>query len=58
MSQVKLPKIKIKLQGNVDGVRTQDAEHIQINPSCLLSYLGIKGYANIASGTTYNVKKT
>lgn len=57
MSQVKLPKIEIKLQGNVDRARTQDAEHVQINPSCLLSYLGIKGYANIASGTTYNVKK-
>ena len=57
MSQVKLPKIKIALKGNIDRARTQSAEHCQINPSCLLSYLGIKGYANIASGTTAAVKK-
>lgn len=57
MSQVKLPKIEIALQGNIDRARTQDAEHCQINPSCLLSYLGIKGYGNIASGTTATVKK-
>ena len=49
MSQVKLPKIEVALEGNIDKARTQEAEHCQINPSCLLSYLGIKGYANIAS---------
>ena len=58
MSQVKLPKIKVTLQGNIDRARTQNAEHCQINPSCLLSYLGIKGYANIGSGISAAVKKT
>lgn len=57
MSQVKLPKIEVILQGNTDRARTQATEHCQINPSCLLSYLGIKGYANIESGTTAKVKK-
>ena len=49
--------IEVALIGNIDRARTQEAEHCQINPSCLLSYLGIKGYANIASGTTAAVKK-
>lgn len=57
MSQVKLPKLKVALMGNIDRARTQEAEHCQINPSCLLSYLGLKGYANIASGTTAAIKK-
>lgn len=42
MGAVKLPQIKLKAN-KVDG--TKDPDNQQINPSCILSYLGIRGLA-------------
>jgi hypothetical protein len=44
MSQIKLPQLEI----DADGTKTGDNE--QINPSCILNYLGIKGVARGNSG--------
>ncbi|UYL88446.1 major capsid protein [Microvirus sp.] len=49
MSQVKLPKIEVSLKGEYDAAAPSKGEFKQINPSCLLSYLGLKGYANLTS---------
>lgn len=51
MSQIKLPQIWVELNKNYDQPTSED-QWSQINPSCLLSYLGIKGYGS----TTSNVK--
>lgn len=52
MKQVKLPQIELNITGA--DVAHSDEDFTQINPSCLLSYLGIKGFYNrktdIASG--------
>ena len=58
MSQVKLPKIQIDLNGAYDMATMGEGEFTQINPSSLLSYLGIKGYANLqTTGQQGTVKK-
>lgn len=58
MSQVKLPKIEVSLDGRYDAAMPSRGEFTQVNPSCLLSYLGIKGYANLSSDKQKgNVKK-
>ena len=46
MEQVKLPQIKIKLNQLYDTPSNDEKQWIQVNPSCLLAYLGIKGYAD------------
>lgn len=46
MEQVKLPQIKVKLNQLWDTPSNDEKQWIQVNPSCLLSYLGIRGYAN------------
>lgn len=51
MSQVKLPKLEVSLDGNYDIATHSTGEFTQVNPSCLLSYLGIKGYANLTSNS-------
>ena len=57
MSQVKLPKIQVALERLKDAASPSTGEHTQINPSCILSYLGLKGYANPTSNTPTIVKK-
>lgn len=57
MSQVKLPKIQVALEMLKDAASPSTGTHTQINPSCLLSYLGLKGYANPTSNTPTIVKK-
>ena len=58
MSQVKLPKIQIDLNGKYDMATMKEGEFTQINPSSLLSYLGIKGYANLqTTGQQGTIKK-
>ena len=58
MSQVKLPKIQVSINGAYDYASPNNGEYTQINPSCLLSYLGLKGYGNIkGSSNIYKVKK-
>ena len=46
MEQVKLPQIKVKLNQLWDTPSNDEKQWIQVNPSCLLAYLGIRGYAN------------
>ena len=55
MSQVKIPQLNIGLK-NTDNPTTSD-EWTQINPSCLLAYLGIRGYGSLIGVTTKNVEK-
>ena len=47
MSKVKLPKMQVSISGNTGAPHwkpTDDNEYSQISPSCVLSYLGIKGF--------------
>ena len=44
MAQVKLPQITVTLSQSYDNP-TEDDQWTQVNPSCLLAYLGIRGYA-------------
>lgn len=46
MEQVKLPQIRIKLNQLWDFPSNDEEQWKQINPSCLLAYLGIRGYAS------------
>lgn len=48
MAQVKLPQITVALNRTYDNAKTEDDQWTQINPSCLLAYLGIRGYANLS----------
>lgn len=44
MSDIKLPQLSININKTADRP-TPDNQWTQINPSCLLAYLGIRGYA-------------
>ena len=55
MSQIKLPQITIGLNRKFDQPTTED-QWTQVNPSCLLAYLGIKGYGSINSNITTQKK--
>ena len=47
MSKVKLPKMQVSISGNTGTPHwkpTDNNEYSQISPSCVLSYLGIKGF--------------
>lgn len=46
MEQVKLPQIRVKLNQLWDFPSNDEEQWKQVNPSCLLAYLGIRGYAN------------
>ena len=46
MEQVKLPQISVNLKTLTDTPSNEEKQWIQVNPSCLLAYLGIRGYAN------------
>ena len=54
MAQVKLPQIKVTLKSDYDTITTEENQWNQVNPSCLLAYLGIRGFANM-SGTTSKI---
>lgn len=57
MAQVKLPQIAVVLNASYDNATTEDNQWAQINPSCLLAYLGIRGYANLSGVQTKPTKK-
>nr|DAV16576.1 MAG TPA: Major capsid protein [Microviridae sp.] len=57
MAQVKLPQIKVTLNSQYDLVNTEEEQWNQVNPSCLLAYLGIRGYANMVSTSSKIVSK-
>ena len=53
MAQVKLPQITVALNKAHDNVYKKNEEEFewtQVNPSCLLAYLGIRGFANLGPG--------
>lgn len=45
MSDIKLPQIKVNINNKKD-VPTVENTNSQVNPSCLLAYLGIRGFGN------------
>ena len=47
MAKVKLPQINVTLNSKYDTVTTEEEQWNQVNPSCLLAYLGIRGFANM-----------
>ena len=57
MSQIKLPQIGCTLNKSFGDNPTPENQWTQINPSCLLAYLGIKGYGSMAGIATKDVKK-
>nr|DAF08144.1 MAG TPA: Major capsid protein [Microviridae sp.] len=57
MAQVKLPQIKVKLDSQYDVVNTEEEQWNQVNPSCLLAYLGIRGFANMVSTSSKIISK-
>ena len=60
MAQVKLPQIIVALNRTYDNVYKKDEEEFQwtqVNPSCLLAYLGIRGYANLSTVATKTATK-
>lgn len=54
MSDIKLPQIQVNINKNLD-LPTPDNQWSQVNPSCLLAYLGIKGYGINAIPTADDV---
>ena len=57
MAQVKLPQIKATLKSQYDTIKTEEEQWNQVNPSCLLAYLGIRGFANMNGATSKIVAK-
>lgn len=57
MAQVKLPQIKVNLNKLYDTITTEEEQWNQVNPSCLLAYLGIRGFANIVGPNSKIVNK-
>ena len=53
MSQIKLPQLKLNKINDQPG--EDNLQWSQVNPSCLLSYLGIKGYGGFKRGVTTTV---
>lgn len=57
MAQVKLPQIKVTLDSKYDIVTKEEEQWNQVNPSCLLAYLGIRGFANMVGVSSKIVPK-
>ena len=52
MSDIKLPQIRVNIQKTTD-TPTVDNPNSQVNPSCLLAYLGIRGFGtNVSTADT------
>lgn len=54
MSDIKLPQLSISIDKTKDNP-TPDNQWSQINPSCLLAYLGIRGYACNATTSSQSI---
>lgn len=57
MEQVKLPQISVNIKTLSDKPSNEEKQWIQVNPSCLLAYLGIRGYANTPKSGEKTVSK-
>ena len=55
MSQIKLPQLTINLKKINDQPGEDDLQWSQVNPSCLLSYLGIKGHGGFSTNAATTV---
>ena len=58
MAQVKLPQLVVNLSQTRDNVKSEEDQWKQVNPSCLLAYLGIRGYASTNVSGSKATKKT
>lgn len=58
MADIKLPQIHVAIQKTTD-MPTVDNPNSQVNPSCLLAYLGIRGYGTnvTTTGSTITMEK-
>nr|DAU93171.1 MAG TPA: Major capsid protein [Microviridae sp.] len=57
MSQIKLPQLVVNLKKINDQPGEDNLQWSQINPSCLLSYLGIKGYGGFSRNAATTVAR-
>lgn len=57
MEKVKLPQISVTLKTLLDTPSNDELQWIQVNPSCLLAYLGIRGYANTPQSGEKTISK-
>lgn len=57
MSQIKLPQIKVNLKKLDDQPGEDNLQWSQVNPSCILSYLGIKGYGGFKTNTATTIAR-
>lgn len=57
MAKVKLPQINATLNSTYDTIKEEEEQWNQVNPSCLLAYLGIRGFANMEGVSTKNISK-
>jgi hypothetical protein len=57
MEKVKLPQISVTLKTLLDTPSNDELQWIQVNPSCLLAYLGIRGYANTPNSGEKTISK-
>ena len=57
MDQIKLPKIAVTLNSLNGDNPTSENQWTQINPSCVLAYLGLKGYGNLKGVDSKLVEK-
>lgn len=57
MEQVKLPQISVTIKTLLDTPSNEEKQWTQVNPSCLLAYLGIRGYANTPKSGEKTVSK-
>lgn len=57
MAQIKLPKIAVTLNSLHGDNPTSTNQWTQINPSCVLAYLGLRGYGNLKTGQSKPVEK-
>lgn len=57
MAKVKLPQINVTLNSQYDIIKTEEEQWNQVNPSCLLAYLGIRGFANMEGPKSKNISK-
>lgn len=58
MANVKLPLIKLKASKLTGTGAHNDFTNSQINPSCILSYLNIRGIGRVNNGATNNPERT
>ena len=56
MAQVKFPMLNVDLNSTFDNP-TEENEFSQINPSCVLAYLGLRGYGYVKERQTPTVSK-